>query len=80
MVLGNIKSKNLVEVYRNDARLVGIRSRSFSGECGSCEFKNICGGSRARAFASLKDLYGSDTACIRVTKTVPREHTAPYGP
>ena len=80
VALGNIKSKNLVEVYRNDARLVSIRSRGFHGECGSCKFKEKCGGSRARAFASSKDLYGSDIACIRVTEAGPREHTKFHGP
>ena len=73
--LGDIRSKNLVEVYRNDTRLVNIRSRRFNGECGSCEFKEICGGSRARAYAGSKDLYGSDTACIRVTTTSLKEPT-----
>lgn len=65
--LGNVKSDNLVEVYRNNIDLVRIRAREFSGMCGICDFKDICGGSRARAYVYYGDLHGSDPACIHVT-------------
>jgi radical SAM protein with 4Fe4S-binding SPASM domain len=68
--IANIKAKDLVEAYRNDPMLVKIRSRKFNGACGSCDFTNVCGGSRARAFASCGDIYGSDPACIRVAASM----------
>ncbi len=65
--LGNVKSDNLVKVYKNNADLIKIRAREFSGTCGICDFKDICGGSRARAYASCGNLHGSDPACVNVT-------------
>jgi len=34
------------------------------GKCGSCEFRGICGGSRARAYAVQGDPLAGDPACI----------------
>jgi len=36
------------------------RLRATQGKCGQCEFKNICGGSRSRAFALTGDIWRSD--------------------
>lgn len=62
--LGNIKSGNLSEIYRNNELLRSIRERKLNGKCGSCNFKENCGGSRARAFAYHGDPLASDPACL----------------
>jgi radical SAM protein with 4Fe4S-binding SPASM domain len=36
----------------------------LKGKCGVCEFKSICGGSRARAYALTGDPMHSDPYCI----------------
>ncbi len=61
--LGDSRSGNIVEVYRENETLKGIRNRSINGSCGACVYKQTCGGSRARSFASSSDPLGSDTAC-----------------
>jgi len=38
--------------------------REFHGRCGRCEFRQLCGGSRARAYAVTGDPLGEDTACV----------------
>ncbi len=36
----------------------------LKGRCGRCEFRRICGGSRARAYGLTGDFLESDPACI----------------
>lgn len=64
--LGNVRDQSLVDIYRDHPILRQIRDAAFSGECGFCEYSQLCGGSRARAFASCDDPLGSDPGCIRV--------------
>lgn len=61
--LGNVSTTPLAEIYRDNPLLKQIRATEFSGRCGSCEYSDLCGGSRARAFASSGDPLGEDPAC-----------------
>lgn len=62
--LGNVRSESIVEVYRNNPVLKKIRAAEFRGRCGLCEFRDLCGGSRARAYATYGDVLAEDPACI----------------
>lgn len=62
--IGNVKKDDLVHVYRENELLLRIRRREMSGPCGTCGFKAVCGGSRARAFSSTGDPLASDPACF----------------
>ncbi|MEM4311155.1 MAG: TIGR04053 family radical SAM/SPASM domain-containing protein [Nitrososphaerales archaeon] len=64
LYLGNIKEISLVDVYKNHKILVNIRNRNLKGYCGICEYKKICGGSRARAYSYYNDPLERDPACI----------------
>ena len=64
LTLGNVRKDNIVKVYREHPVLRTIRAAEFHGKCGACEFRNICGGLRARAYIELGDPLGSDPACI----------------
>jgi len=64
LTLGNVRKDNIVRVYRKHPVLRTIREARFNGKCGVCEFRNICGGSRARAYTELGDSLGSDPACV----------------
>jgi radical SAM protein len=63
LALGNVRVDNLVSVYREHPLLQAIRARRLTGACGACDFQNICGGSRARAFAAGGDALGPDPLC-----------------
>ena len=64
IVAGSVRSSNLVDIYRDSAVFEKVRSTSqFGGRCGRCEFKEICGGSRARAFAGHDDFLAEDPSC-----------------
>jgi radical SAM protein len=62
--LGNVREDDIVYLYQNNKILTNIRERRFNGRCGVCEFKEICGGSRARAFSLSGDPLSSDPACV----------------
>jgi len=65
LVGGNIRSQSLADIYRNSPVFTELRDYSrIIGKCGGCEFKNICGGSRARAFAITGNPMRSDPYCI----------------
>jgi radical SAM protein with 4Fe4S-binding SPASM domain len=61
---GNVRQTPLLDIYRNSPIMRQLRDKSLlKGKCGACEFKNICGGSRARAYAVTGDYLESDPAC-----------------
>lgn len=64
--LGNVKSQELKKIYRDSPLLNAIRSASFSGRCGQCNYRDICGGSRSRAFSYFQDPLASDPGCAIV--------------
>jgi radical SAM protein with 4Fe4S-binding SPASM domain len=62
---GNIKETPLQEIYRNAPIFKSLRDTSkLEGKCGACEYKEICGGSRARAYAVTGDPLAQEPCCI----------------
>ena len=61
--VGNVRDRSIVELYRDSPLLQDIRAARFKGRCGVCEYADLCGGSRARAYASSGDPLGEDPAC-----------------
>ncbi len=68
---GNVRSDSIVDMYRNSELFQQLRNTSnLHGKCGDCEFRAVCGGSRARAYALNDDAFGADPGCAYVPKTV----------
>ncbi|MHB1223576.1 MAG: TIGR04053 family radical SAM/SPASM domain-containing protein, partial [Gemmatimonadaceae bacterium] len=64
---GNVRTDDLVEVYRTHDLFRSLRDRDrLKGKCGACEFRAVCGGSRARAHAMTGDPLESDPLCAYV--------------
>ncbi|WP_338598679.1 TIGR04053 family radical SAM/SPASM domain-containing protein [Sulfolobus tengchongensis] len=63
LTLGNVKKESIVKIYKESELLRLIRAGKLKGKCGICEYNNICGGSRARAFAVYNDPLAEDPAC-----------------
>jgi radical SAM protein len=62
---GNVRETPLGEIYRNAPIFKALRDTSqLKGKCGACEFKEICGGSRARAYALTGDPLSQELCCI----------------
>ena len=65
MVRGNVRSATLRDVYCDDEAFRRLRhADGLRGNCGRCEFREVCGGSRSRSFASTGALMGSDPLCV----------------
>ena len=43
---------------------------NLKGKCGECEFREICGGSRARAYAMTGDMFAEEPGCVYQPKRV----------
>ena len=64
LTAGNIRTGHLVDIYRNSPVFRALHTPSqFKGKCGQCEYRTLCGGSRARAFAYTGDALASDPFC-----------------
>jgi AdoMet-dependent heme synthase len=64
VVCGNVRWEPLWKIYRESPVMQNLRDKSkLKGKCGVCEFKEICGGSRSRAYALTGDYLESDPSC-----------------
>jgi radical SAM protein len=62
---GNVREHSLETIYRYSPLLLSLRDASnLKGKCRECEFKEICGGSRARAYAMTGDLFAQEPCCL----------------
>jgi len=62
---GNVLDDSLTDVYRNSDLFLTLRDTSQRhGKCGICEYRNICGGSRSRAYALTGDFLAEDPRCV----------------
>lgn len=74
MSAGSVRQQSLSDIYCNSALFQSLRDTSkLEGKCGSCEFKEICGGSRARAYALTGNPYAEEPCC----SYIPREYILP---
>ena len=70
---GNVRHDSLVDIYRNASLFKVLRDpKQRDGKCGDCEYVNLCGGSRARAYALTGDMLAEDPRCVYV----PPRHAA----
>jgi radical SAM protein len=61
---GNVRERSLSDIYRDSPLFCELRDSSLlKGACGLCEFRSVCGGSRARAYALTGDYLASDPSC-----------------
>jgi len=61
---GNVRTDDLVAVYCEDPLFRALRDPDgLGGRCGVCEYRERCGGSRARAYAATGDPLAEDPGC-----------------
>lgn len=64
---GNVRNVSLRAAYRTAPLFQVLRdSSSLEGKCGACEYRNLCGGSRSRAYALTGDFLASDPRCVYI--------------
>lgn len=69
MDCGNVRSTPPLEIYRTHPVFRLLRDpAALTGKCNSCEYRFVCGGSRARAYAMRNSFLASDPLCSYIPK------------
>lgn len=64
IAVGKLLERPFKEIWDTSPVLVALRERSlFKGNCGVCDYRAVCGGCRARAYAYFGDYLGPDPGC-----------------
>jgi radical SAM protein len=64
LVVGSVRESSLRLLYRDSSLLRRLRDPTLlEGRCGICPYADVCGGSRARAYAMTGQLFAEDPAC-----------------
>ena len=81
--VGNLKTESFATLWNKSKTFQELRDRKLlEGKCGACEFRDVCGGCRARAYALTDNYLAEDPSCdyqpgqagnqnIRFDKTTP---------
>jgi radical SAM protein with 4Fe4S-binding SPASM domain len=62
-VAGDLRRQSFGEIWREAELFSALRAGKVGGKCGQCEFRALCGGCRARAFAMEDDYLAADPSC-----------------
>jgi radical SAM protein len=66
---GTVREHDIVDVYRNSQLFMDLRNPDkYKGTCGRCEYRDVCGGQRGRAYSLSGDYLESDPACVLVSR------------
>lgn len=63
---GNIRDAKFWDIWDGSHTFQSLRNPSLLGKCGSCEFRKLCGGCRARPSAMGGSLMDTDPWCVHV--------------
>ena len=62
--VGNLKQESFVKLWNEAEAFQKLRNRNLlEGKCGVCEFREVCGGCRARAYADTGNYLAADASC-----------------
>lgn len=68
LTVGNVRERRLSEIYASAPLLRDLRDPSrLSGRCGRCAYRDVCGGSRAQAYAASGDPLADDPTCLHLS-------------
>lgn len=74
---GNIRRENynFQKIWNTSDLFKAMRNiDEYHGKCGICEYRKVCGGCRARAFALTGDYLAEEPFCVYETKKVTTRH------
>ena len=63
-VAGDLRAQRFAEIWRSAPLFRRLREGELGGKCGACEYRALCGGCRARAFALEGDVLAADPSCV----------------
>jgi AdoMet-dependent heme synthase len=63
VVAGDLRTQSFADVWWRSPVFRSLRDGEPGGKCGRCEYRELCGGCRARAYAATGDLMAEDGSC-----------------
>jgi radical SAM protein with 4Fe4S-binding SPASM domain len=64
---GNIREQTLGEIWRDAELFSNLRDvKRLNGKCGVCDYRSVCGGCRARAYAATGDPFAAEPDCAMI--------------
>lgn len=83
VAVGDLRESSFQEIWRDAGLFRELREDRVGGKCGNCEYRALCGGCRARAFAREGDYLAADESCAYepdgVTPVIERARPVTYG-
>jgi radical SAM protein with 4Fe4S-binding SPASM domain len=76
---GDLRRSSFARIWREAPLFRSLREGTLGGKCGRCEYRRVCGGCRARAFAVDGDPLAADPSCA-YEPAGDRPLIAPRGP
>jgi heme b synthase len=71
---GNVRTQSFKEIWENSELFRELRDfKSYKGKCGRCEYINVCGGCRARAYAMSGDYLDEEPFCNYIPRRANQE-------
>jgi radical SAM protein with 4Fe4S-binding SPASM domain len=75
---GNVREQSFKDIWENSELFKDLRDfKKYKNRCGSCEYINVCGGCRARAYAVSGDYLEEEPFCgyipYRVRKQIEKD-------
>jgi AdoMet-dependent heme synthase len=71
VLAGDLKKQSFADIWNDSVVFEQLRDTgNLKGKCGCCEFRNVCMGCRARAFAATGDMLDPEPFCIYEPKMV----------
>ncbi len=69
MSAGNVKTTPFRKIWFDSPLFADLRNfKGYKGKCGACEYLNVCGGCRARAYAVTGDYLAEEPFCTWVPR------------
>ena len=64
VICGNVREKPFREIWEKSRVFLDLRDPDrYKGKCGICEYRVVCGGCRARAYAATGDYLAEEPYC-----------------
>jgi heme b synthase len=61
---GDVTQTDFADIWKRSKTFLELRNyKNLKGKCGRCEYKNVCGGCRARAFEATGDIMAQEPLC-----------------
>ena len=69
-IAGDLRKESFADIWANAKVFNELRdTNNLTGKCGCCEFRNVCMGCRARAFAASGDYLAEEPFCVYEPKS-----------